>query len=295
MTRHPFVIADVFTDRPYSGNQLAVVFDADGLTKAQMQAVAAEFGFSETTFVLRPERDDHDVRVRIFTPGTELPFAGHPTVGTALALAWRKEPGERPSAVVLGEGAGPVPVELRYAGGEPVAAEFRAPALPARGGPVEGQRCVAALGLEPRDLVLADGLPGEASCGLPFLLVRLASREALERARMLDPGLFDGLSADAVYLFVEEGEEIRARMFSPLDGIGEDPATGSAAAALAGFLGSVDAPDGTRRWRIRQGVEMGRPSLIEASARRHHGRVAEVRVGGSAIMIAEGWITPPPG
>jgi trans-2,3-dihydro-3-hydroxyanthranilate isomerase len=293
MTRHPFVIADVFTDQPYSGNQLAVVFDADGLTKAQMQAVAAEFGFSETTFVLRPERDDHDVRVRIFTPATELPFAGHPTVGTALALAWRKAPDERPPSVVLGEDAGPVPVELRYEKGEPVAAEFRAPALPVRGGPVDGQRCVAALGLEPKDLVLADGLPGEASCGLPFLLVRLASVDALGRARMLDPGLLDGLDATGVYLFVD-GDEIRSRMFSPLDGIGEDPATGSAAAALAGFLGTLDGPDGTRRWRIRQGVEMGRPSLIEASARRERGRVVEVRVGGSAVKVAEGWITPPP-
>ena len=99
MSRRPFVIADVFTDQPYSGNQLAVVFDADGLTKAQMQAIATEFGFSETTFVLRPERDDHDVRVRIFTPGVELPFAGHPTVGTALALAWRRDPDERPHDV----------------------------------------------------------------------------------------------------------------------------------------------------------------------------------------------------
>jgi trans-2,3-dihydro-3-hydroxyanthranilate isomerase len=293
MTRRPFVIADVFTDQPYSGNQLAVVFDADGLTKAQMQAIATEFGFSETTFVLRPERDDHDVRVRIFTPGIELPFAGHPTVGTALALAWRRDPDERPPSVVLGEGAGPVPVELRYEKGEPVAAEFRAPALPVRGGPVDGQRCVAALGLEPKDLVLADGLPGEATCGLPFLLVRLADVGALGRARMLDPGLLDGLEASGVFLFVD-GEEIRARMFSPLDGIGEDPATGSAAAALAGFLGTLDGPDGTRRWRIRQGVEMGRPSLIEASARREHGRVVEVRVGGSAVKVAEGWITPPP-
>jgi trans-2,3-dihydro-3-hydroxyanthranilate isomerase len=295
--RHPFVIADVFTDRAYAGNQLGVVFDADPLTGGQMQAVAAELGFSETTFVLRPEAAGHDARVRIFTPGKELPFAGHPTIGTALALAWRGlvEPGR--ARVVLGLGAGPVPVDLRYGeDGSAASAELRAPAAPRAGLAVAPARVAAALGLEPGDLAAGeDGLPREASCGLPFLLVRLAGHEALARAAMRDPGLFDGLEADAVYLFVEEGGgAVRARMFSPLDGIGEDPATGSAAAALAGHLGGrAGGADGLHRWRIAQGVEMGRPSLIEASALVEGGRVAEIRVAGSAVLVAEGQLAAP--
>jgi trans-2,3-dihydro-3-hydroxyanthranilate isomerase len=303
--RHPFLIADVFTDRAFAGgNQLAVVFEADSLTGAQMQAVAAEFGFSETTFVLRPEAEGHDARVRIFTPGRELPFAGHPTIGTALALAWRGlvEPGR--GRVVLGLGAGPVTVELRHGrDGAAAAAELRAPEAPRAGRAVEPARVAAALGLDPGDLAPggADGLPREASCGLPFLLVRLSGREALARAAMRDPGLFEGLEADAVYLFVEEGGDgrggsagaVRARMFSPLDGIGEDPATGSAAAALAGHLGGHAGADGLRCWRIEQGVEMGRPSLIEASALVEGGRVAEVRVAGSAVLVAEGHVAAP--
>ena len=186
-----------------------------------------------------------------------------------------------------------MPVELRYEKGEPVAAEFRAPALPVRGGPVDGQRCVAALGLEPKDLVLADGLPGEATCGLPFLLVRLADVGALGRARMLDPGLLDGLEASGVFLFVDGEEDPGADVLAARrhrGGPGHRQRRGRAHRVAR----DARRPDGDARWRIRQGVEMGRPSLIEASARREHGRVVEVRVGGSAVKVAEGWITPPP-
>ena len=175
--RYPFVIADVFTDRPFSGNQLAVVFDANDLSAARMQAIAAEFGFAESTFVQTSEDPvRHDFRVRIFTPRAELPFAGHPTVGTALALAWRGlvEPGRR--RVTLGESAGPVPVDLSLddADGRATAAEFAAPRKPSVGIGADPAAVADALGLERNRLVTAAGLPRDASCGLPFLFVELA-------------------------------------------------------------------------------------------------------------------------
>ncbi len=301
MKRYPFVIADVFTDRPFSGNQLAVVFDADDLSTAQMQAVAAEFGFAESTFVQTSEEPArHDFRVRIFTPRAELPFAGHPTVGTALALAWRGLVELGRTRVTLGEGAGPVPVDLTFeaAGGRATAAEFAAPREPSIGSGADPAAVADALGLEQNRLVTAAGLPRDASCGLPFLFVELADLASLRAGRLRGTGA--GLSPSdvgGVLVFTrdtggEPGVDIRARMFAPANGIPEDPATGSAAAALASLLVNGE---GTTRLRILQGVEMGRPSRIDASARVEGGRVVEVRVGGSAVLVAEGIISVPPG
>lgn len=303
MRRYPFAVVDVFTDRPFAGNQLAVVFDADDLSAAAMQALAREFNFAESTFVqAAAPGSGHDARVRIFTPMAELPFAGHPTVGTALALAWRGLVPAGRSRVTLGEGAGPVPVDLAFdADGRAVAAEFAAPKEPSIGAGVEPAAVAAALGLRPEQLVTAAGLPRDASCGLPFLFVELADLDALSTARLREAPAFPGSAGEGVHVFTRDtGDradiDLRARMFSPGHGIPEDPATGSAAAALAGLLASAEAPgDGIVRYRILQGAEMGRPSRIDASARVEGGRVVEVRVGGAAVPVAEGEIAAPPG
>lgn len=287
--RYRFLTCDVFTDRRFGGNPLAVLPEAEGLGTAQMQAIAAEFGYSETTFVLPPEKPGHLARVRIFTPERELPFAGHPTVGTALALAWlgrAPEDGE----VVLGEGAGPVPVRLR--GG--AWAEFAAPAAAWRGPPVPAEGVAQALGLGTGEVKAEAGLPCLASCGVTFLLVELTSLAALARARLVGGVEPPEAEGNGVFLFTravaDARTDLRARMFAPTLGVPEDPATGSAAAALAGCLGAEGTGEGWRCWRIVQGVEMGRPSLIEASARRQDGRVVEVRVAGGAVRVAEGTI-----
>ncbi|MFL5338302.1 MAG: PhzF family phenazine biosynthesis protein, partial [Geminicoccaceae bacterium] len=268
----------------------AVVFDAEGLDTAAMQAIAAEFNYSETTFVLPPVDPAHLAQVRIFTPRFEMPFAGHPTVGTALALAWRgrASPG---SQFVLEEKAGPVPVRLSQGEGGSVSAEFTAPQLPWHSSGVAAQPIACALGLAESDLITTLGLPRAASCGVPFLLVELASTEALGRAVLHGEGFLQAAETKGVFLFVRRsaGDQFRARMFAPGAGIVEDPATGSAAAALAGYLGGRPGlADGWHSWDIRQGVEMGRPSLIATRARREGERVVEVRVGGTAVPVMEG-------
>lgn len=304
--RHPFAILDVFTDRSFSGNQLAVVFDADGLAPARMQAVAAEFGFSETTFVQRPEGPGHDARVRIFTPKAEMPFAGHPTVGTALAMAWRGLVPAGKDRIVLGENAGPVPVAFRRDGddGRAIAAEFTAPLAPALGPAADPAAAAAALGLLADDLVTAGGLPRDASCGAAFLIVELVGLDALARARLTGTtgvGL-SGAAVEGLFLFTREtggdpAVDLRARMYAPAHGVAEDPATGSAAAALGGLLATTEGvgEGATRRWRIAQGVEMGRPSLIEVGAHRAADGTVAVTVAGAAVLVAEGSIEIPAG
>lgn len=287
--RYRFVTCDVFTDRRFGGNQLAVLPEAEGLSAEQMQAIATEFNYSETTFVLPPTDPSHFARVRIFTPRAELPFAGHPTVGTALVLAWA---GRVPSdgAVVLEEGAGPVPVRVDGA-----QAEFTAPGVLEHGASMPEGPLAAALGLGPGEVRAADGLPCIASCGVPFLFLEVTSRAALARARLAAGAELPGAGTTGVFLFTRDtgdpAVDLRARMFAPAHGISEDPATGSAAAALAGFLGGrAGLKDGWHHWRMAQGIEMGRPSLILARARRQGERVAEVRVGGQAVPVAEGSI-----
>lgn len=298
MSRLPFLIADVFTDRPCSGNQLGVVFEAARLSTAQMQAIAAELNFSETTFVLQARSDAEDAQVRIFTPRSQFPFAGHPTVGTALALAWHGLVPPGTERVTLGEGAGPVPVDLGYEGGQAVRAEFPAPMIAAAGPQVEARLCAGALGLEPGDIAPDPVMPCEASGGAAYVLIPIASGAALARAAVRDLAIFEHVAARGLCLFTrdtgEEGTDLRMRVFAPLEGIPEDPATGGAAAALAAVL-AAGSPDGAHRWCIQQGVEMGRPSRILASAQVVGGRVAEVRIGGAAVQVAEGMITVPPG
>jgi trans-2,3-dihydro-3-hydroxyanthranilate isomerase len=289
-----FATLDVFTDERFKGNPLAVVLEAGGLDRASMQAIALEFNLSETVFVTAVEPAAARAAVRIFTPRAELPFAGHPTIGTALLLA-RDGLGERLGETLhltLEMAAGAVPVVIDLERGAPVRATFRAPGSPMVEAPLDPALFAPAFGLDPSDL--GPIAPRPAGHGLRFLLVEVASLEALARARpvaqpeaLLAAGLDNG-----VYLFTRATGDgtIRARLFAPLHGIAEDPATGSAAAALAALLATVEpgADAGDTSWRIVQGVEMGRPSVIDITATSRSGHIAQVTVAGCAVPVTEG-------
>lgn len=297
--RVPFVTVDVFTDRPFGGNQLAVFPDARAIDPALMPAITREFNFSETTFVLPPDDPSHAARVRIFTPGRELAFAGHPTVGTAHVLASTgviKTTGDI-TRIVFEELVGPVPVTIRTKNG---AVEFcqlttaKAPEVVA--GAPSRERLAEALSLPLDALRSGDWSPEILSCGTPFLFVPLRDRAAVAAARAKTDvwdDVFAGRATSEVFLFATEGErpgsDVHARMFAPGLGIAEDPATGSAAAALAGYLGSrVAGPSGTLRWVVEQGFEMGRPSILDVEADKEGGRIVRSRVGGSSVLMTEG-------
>ncbi len=294
-----FHTADVFTDRAFGGNQLAVFPQAEGLDDTQMQNVARELNLSETVFVLPPEDPAHSRRLRIFTPRIEVPFAGHPTVGTALVLASIGEvslDGER-TCIVLEERVGPIEVVIRSEYGQPVDARFTTAVLPEFGPPPPPAKALAhMLSLEESDLLLETRPPVAVSCGLPFLFVPLRDLDAVARARLRLQEWEQLLStywAPHVHIFTHDAElpdcDLHARMFAPGAGVPEDPATGSAAAALAGLLAarSLEA-DGTLRWTVEQGLEIDRPSIIEIEADKADGEVVAVRVGGSAVMMSEG-------
>ena len=298
--RYRYLTADVFTDTPFGGNQLAVFPDATGLSDEQMFALAREFNFSETTFVFPPEQGGTR-RLRIWTPGGEVPFAGHPTVGTAHVLA---AIGEIPltgdsTAIVFEEGVGPIPVLIRSIGGKPVFAQLSVAKLPEVGPPVPTRETLAAmLSLEARDLVGGHFSPQSVSCGLPFLFVALKDRDAVKRARIrfdLWERTLGNAWASMIMIFSRdpqrEGSDIRARMYAPGISVPEDPATGSACAALGGYLAARDPrPDGTLRWIVEQGFEMGRPSIIEVEVDKAAGAITAVRVGGASVMMSEGTI-----
>jgi trans-2,3-dihydro-3-hydroxyanthranilate isomerase len=301
--RYHYHTLDVFTDHVFGGNQLAVFPDARGLSGEQMQRIARELNLSETVFI-DPEQPAPDTwRVRIFTPGSELPFAGHPTVGTAFLLAslGRVKPVGDEARVVLAEGVGPVPVTVRWRAGQPVFAQLTAAKLPEVGPPVpSGAELAALLGLRPEDVLDTGRFAPEAvSCGVPFLIVPLRSREALRRTR-LDTSRWETLLARSwapqvfVVSGVETGTGLAARMFAPGLGIPEDPATGSAASALAGYLAvRQESRGGTCKWEVEQGVDMGRPSTLFLEAELHEGRVTAVRVGGASVRVGEGFLELP--
>ena len=293
-----FYTADVFTDRIFGGNPLAVFPDGRGLDDRQMQSVAREFNLSETVFVLPPERPEHTRRLRIFTPGTELPFAGHPTVGTAHVLASIGELTlEEPvTQVIFEEGVGPVPVGIRVAGGQPEFAQLSAAQMPEFGpSPPPAARLAEMLSLDPADFV-DDAEPAAVSCGVPFLFVALTGLDAMGRAK-IRRDIWESVLADywapSVFLFCEEAEtdssDLHGRMFAPAMGIVEDPATGAAATALGGLLATRDAQDeGTLRWVVEQGFEMGRPSILDVEADKAGGTVTAIRVGGASVLVSRG-------
>ena len=290
MSGHEFVTVDVFTDRPFGGNPLAVFPDARGLTEAEMQALAAEFGYSETTFVLPPRDPAHTARVRIFTPKAELPFAGHPNVGTGFVLADRGR--ERDGVMLFEEGAGLVEARVaRDSVGEGMRVTIAVPRPLMLGATLPPAAIAACAGIAESEVVTDAHRPLIASMGLPFVIAEVAP-EALTRARPAAPA-FARLSEVprevGLHIYARDGDCLRARMFAPLAGIDEDPATGSANVALAGLLLSLgDAP--AAQYDIVQGVEMGRPSLLHLSAHRGPDGI-RATVGGRCVKMLRGTAT----
>ncbi len=295
---HYFTL-DVFTDQRFGGNPLAVILDARGLTSEQMLRITREFNYSETTFVLPAEDPATTKRVRIFTPGGEVPFAGHPTIGTAIALVFS---GDAPATgdavrVVLGENVGPVPVTVRLRDGVPEWAQLSTAMLPVEQPAMDRAVVAEMLGLASPDFMTTDGYaPTATSCGLPFLIVPLTSRDAVARARVNDAVFARTLRGTScamimVFAMVDDiaGVDVHCRVFCPDDGVPEDPATGSANAALGGYLAARTPRTGTLRWVSQQGIEMGRPSRLEIEVdKRPEGSITAVRVGGSAVLMSEG-------
>jgi trans-2,3-dihydro-3-hydroxyanthranilate isomerase len=297
-----YLTADVFTDTRFGGNQLAVFPDAREIRADLMQQIAREFNYSETTFVLPPDDPSHTAKVRIFTPGGELQFAGHPTVGTAHVLA---SIGVVPlkgaeTRIVLEEGVGPVPVVIRATNGKPTFAQLSAAKLPEVGPPPPPRETLAAM----LSLTAADVLGGvmsaaAVSCGTPFLFIPLRDRAAVGRSRLkidLWEAALSGYLTNKVMVFAMDGElpgsDVRARMYAPGIGVHEDPATGSACVALGGYLADRNPRlDGTLRWIVEQGFEMGRPSILEVEADKKAGKVTAARVGGKTVLVCEGTMT----
>jgi trans-2,3-dihydro-3-hydroxyanthranilate isomerase len=292
MRRLEYCTADVFTDRVFGGNPLAVVLDGRGLDAATMQSIAREFNYSETTFVLPPDDGAHAARVRIFTPGGELPFAGHPTVGTAFALATLGRLGPDARDIVLEEAIGPVPVRIdRAADGRVQRCTLTAAQAPQFVEALDDRDAVAAMLALPAAAVAAAEV---WSCGVPFLVVPVADVATLAAAR-LDLGRWEALlaprSTQKVYPVARDGAGWRVRMFAPGLGVPEDAATGSAAAALAGWLARTVPGSGPRQWTIDQGEAIGRPSVITLSYEQTGETATQVRVGGAAVMVAQGTLT----
>jgi trans-2,3-dihydro-3-hydroxyanthranilate isomerase len=298
MRRLHYHRVDVFTDRAFGGNPLAVVANGRGVSPETMQAVAKEFNLSETTFVLPPDDPRHDWRVRIFTPGAELPMAGHPTVGTSFVLAREHmiPRGGGETNIVLEEGVGPVPVRVEFENGEPVFAEMRQP-LPSFGPRLADARAAAAmLSLDAEDL--DSSLPLEVvSCGVPFLFVPVRSLDAARRARpradLMEAAASDGVPPE-VFVFTREvereGSTVHSRMFAPGLGITEDPATGGASGPLGCYLVRHGLAPAADEIISEQGLEMGRPSLIHIRIEQEDDEITAVRVGGRCHFMGEGFI-----
>jgi trans-2,3-dihydro-3-hydroxyanthranilate isomerase len=293
-------VLDVFTDKRFSGNPLAVVLGADALDTKTMQTVAREFNLPETVFLLEPQNRAHTARVRIFTPAAELPFAGHPTVGTAVLLAELRTQlanGSGDAIVVLEQPVGIVRVGVRLRQGAATFAEFDSPKAPESVGVVPpADRLAAALGLIPAEVGFENHKPTRYSAGNAFIFVPVASLEAIGKSGVASAH-WNAATQGNVGMFlycrqtVHTASSFHARMFAPHNGIPEDPATGSAAAAFAGVVHRFDAlPDGSHKRIIEQGFEMGRPSLMELSMDIESGKLHAVRIGGHAVRVAQGRI-----
>ena len=291
ISQYRYLHYDVFTDRRFGGNQLAVFPDAARLRTETMQQIAREIGFAETTFVTNAERPDTDVRMRIFTPGTEMPMAGHPVVGSTFALARAGRIAEGRTDWVFGLNIGPIPVSMEWSGAQ-LAFAWMTQRKPEFGPTFDDSgKVAAALGLTEAD-IRATGLPvQQVSCGVPFVFVPLATREAVDRAvpdtRLLDFEAYvfttdRGAAADAATTY--------SRMFAPVLGVFEDPATGGASGPLGSYLvrhALVPAEDARSILNL-QGVKLGRPSWIHISIDSSAGEISRVRVGGTSIFVAEG-------
>ena len=295
--RRRFFTLDVFTAKRFAGNPLAVVLESGGLDTAAMQTVAREYNLPETVFVFPPDDPKHRARLRIFTPARELPFAGHPTVGTAVLLA-HLDGGAQQREIVLGEVIGPVVCAVQP-GKEGGSARFGIPKLPEKsGGVYDPVKLAAALNLDAADLGFEKFAPDHWSAGNAFAFVPVRGLDAMARAR---PDMskwqevFPDGGPNGAYLFcrdvVDRAASYHTRMFAPKMGVTEDPATGSAAATFAGVLAaSGQYGDGEHAVTLEQGVEMGRPSLIRLTLNMRGGKLAAAAVGGDAVLVSEGTI-----
>ncbi|MGB9390164.1 MAG: PhzF family phenazine biosynthesis protein [Xanthobacteraceae bacterium] len=293
-----FVTVDVFTDRQFGGNPLAVVGDGTGLSTLQMQAIAAEFNLAETTFVLPPERPENTAKVRIFTPRAELPFAGHPNIGTAFVLGRRGECHGRPiqgDTLQFEEIAGLVRIELWREASAVIGARLTAPQPLAVIEDVEPEIIAEACTISAADIETGHHRPCIASCGMSFVFAELKDLRALAAAQPRTDAFARHLPMDrvtGVHLYVWnsfDGADIQSRMFAPLYGVPEDPATGSANVALIGLLAHLH-PEADLRLEktIRQGIELGRPSRLMASADKGAGRVTATQIGGTCVPMMRG-------
>jgi trans-2,3-dihydro-3-hydroxyanthranilate isomerase len=292
--RYPFYTCDVFTKTRFGGNPLAVVLNAETLTTEQMQLIAREFNYSETAFVLPPEAG-HTKRVRIFNRKHEMPFAGHPNIGTAFTLAAVGELGAL-EQVTFEELAGLVEIRIRREESKAIWCELKAPQSLSLGQSVTPGRMASILSLPPDEIITTTHEPRVASVGLPFVITELKDRAALEKLKV-NPTLLAELEAEGIrpslftYIHSHDDFDLRARMFAPLAGTIEDPATGSANCALAAMLTHYNkATNGEFSWHIAQGVEMNRPSILGARTQKQNGEVTGVWMAGRSVMVSQGMI-----
>ena len=298
--KYQYYTCDVFAQTRFGGNPLAVLPKAAGLSDRQMQQIAREFNCSETAFVFPPEAG-HTRRVRIFTPAREVQFAGHPNVGTAFVLATTGELGDfrSVSGVTFEEKAGLVPLSIHTSNDQVISCELRAPHSVSFGQTISAPLIASAISLAEEEILTKSHEPQLVSVGLPFVLAELRDRSALERCHVNMIGFADILALlkdgvrSSVYVYTRTMGEVNicARMFAPLSGVPEDPATGSATCAVVGLLAHLDKQtSGEFTHDIAQGVEMGRPSKLLARAEKTNGVVTSTWVGGSCVMVSEGFI-----
>jgi trans-2,3-dihydro-3-hydroxyanthranilate isomerase len=298
--KRQFQTVDVFTDRKFGGNPLAVFPDAEGLSSEQMQAIAAEFNYAETTFVLPPSDPKNTAHVRIFTPKAEMPFAGHPNVGTAFVLARVGKAAGKPISgerMVFEEKAGLVVMDLTREEGIVVATRLAAPQPFTLGETITAEIVAHGCGLATDQIETATHRPVIASTGNNFLFAEVKSRAVLKAASCNADVFAKHLPMArtvGVHLYVpahEHGVEIQSRMFAPLFGVPEDPATGSANVTLIGLLAHLDKrADLTLSKTIGQGFDMGRPSVLQAMAEKKGGKVTATYIGGRCVPMLSGEI-----
>lgn len=299
-----FHTLDVFTAQRFGGNPLAVVHGADALDDAQMQKIAREFNVSETVFILAPQESSHCARVRIFTPVSELPFAGHPTVGTACLLAemeaLKDSDKERERVLVLEEGVGNVACAVTLSPNQPTKAVFTLPKLPVPHDEMPSLEQIAtAHGLGANDIGFDNHVPSGFDAGLPYLMVPVRHAERLASVKLNTAAwneVFSSNTTGSSFLYCREcqdvGSAFHSRMFAPDAGIPEDPATGSAVASFAGSIMRFEKPEnGEHTYQIEQGYEMGRPSLIDLHLVVAEGKLQSARIGGSAVRVMEGTLS----
>ncbi len=302
--RYQFIMADVFTDTHFSGNQLAVIPNAEGLDAKAMQLITREFNLSETVFVFPPTKQGNTRKLRIFTPGSELPFAGHPTIGTAFILAAIGEiplPSEIVE-IVFEEGVGDIKVSITSKDGKPTFSELSAGKFPEFGPAAPDLENIAkVLSLSASDIVTTRYSPQAVSCGVPFLFVPVKDLESIKRIKVNLSEWSRVLSnywAPHIYVFTPQTERpessFHARMFAPALGISEDPATGAAATAFAGYLDSqIDERNTTYAITIEQGFEIDRPSIINIKVQKAESCLTSIKVGGASVLVGQGYIDVP--